>query len=153
MLGRRRQNGPIRRAPAPAVGRGGGRGRHGRGTRSSVAGPFLPMLTGRAPRFELAVVQAAVMLRSMHPELLAGLRLSVADVPEVCRNHDGIDRWHALPPDRVVLFRVPIDRLVHLHCPDPAHYREHVERCLAEAIADLHGLDPWEVLPERDEPR
>lgn len=144
MLGRRRANGE--RIPAGPVARGGGRGRH-RGIRSSVSGPMLPMLTGRIPRFELAVMQVIAMLRAESPEHMSGLRVAVADVPAESRGDDGIDRWHALPPDRIVLFRIPIDRLANLHCPDPAHYREHIERCVAEAVAELRGVDPRDVLP------
>ena len=46
-----------------------GRDRHGRGLRSSVTGPQLPILRGRIDVFETAVADTAEYLRGLWPEL------------------------------------------------------------------------------------
>lgn len=142
-----RRRRPSQRAlsdPRPV--RGLSRGRHGRGLRSSVAGPFLPMLTGRELRFEQHVLDAMAYLRSVDPERLAGVRIDVANMPDSAQHDDGIDRWHIVPPNRIVLFRVPIDRLAKLHCSDPVHYRALIERTVLLAVSDLLDIDPWELV-------
>ncbi|GGA65173.1 hypothetical protein GCM10011490_14820 [Pseudoclavibacter endophyticus] len=146
-MARRRDS---RRITQPRPARGLARGRHGRGVRSSVAGPYLPMLTGRIPRFEQTVAETMDFLRAQAPEKLEGIRLEVAGMPPDEQQPDaGIERWRVVRPSTIVLFRVPIDRLAKLHCPDPVHYRMHIERVMLEAIGDLLGKDPWDILPDR----
>jgi hypothetical protein len=129
--------------------RGLARGRHGRGIRSSVAGPYLPMLTGRVVRFENHVADAMNYLRAANPERLANVQVDIANVPKTLQHSDGMDRWHVEAPNRIILYRVAIDRLARLHCEDPVHYRMLVERCVLQAVAELLGSDPWDIAPER----
>jgi hypothetical protein len=49
----------------------------------------------------------------------------------------------------VVLYRLPIERLQHLHVDDEAHQRMYVESCVFRAVADLLGKDPWDLAPDR----
>ena len=145
----RRRN--SRRVSQPRPTRGLARGRHGRGVRSSVAGPYLPMLTGRIPRFEQTVAETMDYLRARAGDRLGDLRIDVAGMPpDVQHPEAGIERWRVEHPNRIILYRVPIDRLAKLHCPDPVHYRMHVERVLLEAIGELLGEDPWDLLPDDD---
>lgn len=142
----------TRRPSAPRPARGLARGRHGRGVRSSVSGPYLPMLTGRIPRFEQTVAETMDYLRGRAPEQLAGVRVDAAGMPpDVAHPEAGIERWRVEAPHRIILYRVPIDRLAKLHCSDPVHYRMHVERILLEAIGELLGEDPWDLLPDHDD--
>src|SRR6478752_1336664 len=88
--------------------RAGYRDRHGRGIRSAVTGPHLPMLRTR------------------------------------------VDFWRIDPRERrVVLYRVPIERLVKLHRDDDWHRRSYIESCVFRAVAELLGKDPWDIAPER----
>ncbi|MGO2110117.1 MAG: hypothetical protein ACTH31_00725 [Pseudoclavibacter sp.] len=111
------------------------------------------MLTGRIPRFEQTVAETMDYLRAQAPDTLGEIRLEVAGMPADEQHPEaGIERWRALKPSTIVLYRVPIDRLAKLHCPDPIHYRMHIERVLLEAIGDLLGQDPWDIIPERYDP-
>ena len=107
------------------------------------------MLTGRVPRFELAVAEAIELVRARLPERFEGVRVEVAGMPgEVHHPGEGMDRWSIEAPDRIVFYRVPIDRLAKLHCDDPVHYRVHVERIVMEGFGELFDVDPWSFLPE-----
>lgn len=137
---------------SPARSRGLARGRHGRGIRSSLAGPYLPRLTGRVLDFELAVEDSTSYLRTVAPELMAEVDVAVAGMPAENVLGDGMDRWRAerrAIGGQVTLFRIPIERLEHLHCDDPVHLRALVERTLIDAVADLLGREPWDVAPDR----
>jgi hypothetical protein len=50
---------------------------------------------------------------------------------------------------RVILYRVPIERLAHLHRNDEIHRRMVIESCVFRAVAELLGKDPWDLAPER----
>lgn len=107
------------------------------------------MLTGRALRFERIVAETMGVLRMAHPDRVGGVRVDIGALPADLQHDDGIDRWHIALPDRIILYRVAIDRLAHLHCSDPRHYRVHVERCVVDAVAELLDVDPWELAQDR----
>ena len=136
----------VSHAPSP---RGGFRNRHGRGLRSSVTGPHLPVLRTRAETFEGSVAETADYLRGLWPEDLADVSFEIAGIPRVA-GPTGLDRWwvdqHA---KRIVLYRLPIERLSHLHVDDDAHQRMYVESCVFRAVAELLGRDPWDLAPDR----
>ncbi|HEY8589557.1 MAG TPA: metallopeptidase family protein [Naasia sp.] len=125
-----------------------GRDRHGRGLRSSVTGPHLPILRGRIDVFEDAVADTAEYLRGLWPELdlvsfeVAGLPRSVGGA--------GVDRWTVLPREnRIILYRLPIERMSKLHVNDEAHLRMLIESCVLRAVGELLGRDPWDLAPDR----
>lgn len=130
--------------------RAGYRDRHGRGVRSSVTGPDLPPLQTRLDFFQSCVSSAVDYLRELWPEELRPVSFEVAGVPSELAGGDGIDRWRV---DRargvVVLYRMPIERLAHLHRDDEWHRRSYIESCVFRAVAELLGRDPWEIAPER----
>lgn len=139
----------VSHAPAP---RGGFRNRHGRGLRSSVTGPHLPVLRTRAETFEGAVAEAADYLKGLWPDDLADVSFEIAGIPRAISS-GGFDRWsvdHAAR--RVVLYRLPIERLTHAHAEDESHQRVHVESCVLRAVAELLGRDPWDIAPDRFRP-
>ena len=133
-------------APAP---RGGFRNRHGRGLRSSVTGPHLPVLRTRAETFEGAVAETADYLKGLWPDDLADVSFEIAGIPRTVRS-GGFDRfWVDHATRRIVLYRLPIERLTHAHVEDEPHQRVHVEQCVFQAVAELLGRDPWDLAPDR----
>jgi hypothetical protein len=125
-----------------------GRDRHGRGLRSSVTGPHLPILRGRIDVFETAVADTAEYLRSLWPEL-DQVSFEVAGMPRAV-NGPAVDRWTVLARDnRIILYRLPIERMSKLHVNDEAHLRMLVEGCVLRAVGELLGRDPWDLAPDR----
>ncbi|QEO08607.1 metallopeptidase family protein [Protaetiibacter larvae] len=130
--------------------RAGYRDRHGRGIRSAVTGPHLPMLRTRADFFDSCVASAVEYLRTLWPQELAAVHFEVASFPRGTAGPEGVDRWQVDPrARRVTLYRVPIERLVHLHRDDDWHRRSYIESCVFRAVAELLGKDPWDIAPER----
>lgn len=123
-------------------------GRHGREGRSPIVRPPLPPLETRVDRFDLAVGTAAEFLRSAWPEL-RDVSFEVGDMPPTV-DDDGIPRWRALPDEkRIILYRLPIERLSHLHRDDDLHRRMMVESSVFRAAAEYLDRDPWDLGPER----
>jgi hypothetical protein len=136
-------------APEPTV-RGRGRNRHGRGIRSSVTGPFLPPLRSRIDLFDTTVATTVDYLRSMLPDDLSQVRFEVAPGPDSVLDGVGVERWFVDQQQRrVVLYRLPIQRLTRLHQNDDLHKRMIIESCVFRAIAELLGKDPWDLAPDR----
>ncbi|MEZ3160027.1 metallopeptidase family protein [Microbacterium sp. BWT-B31] len=131
-----------------AVRRPARHGRHGREDRSPIVRPPLAPLDTRMERFDLAVVTAAEFLRSAWPELRE-VRFEVGDMP-AASDDEGIPRWTVLPDERrIILYRVPIERLSHLHRNDDLHRRMMVEGSVFRAAAEYLDRDPWDLGPER----
>lgn len=137
-----------RRAASPSRARPSRHGRHGREDRSPVVRPPLAPLDSRIDRFDLSVGSAAEFLRTAWPEL-RDVSFEVGAMPAET-GADGIPRWQVFAPERrIVLFRVPIERLSHLHRNDEMHRRMMVESCVFRAAAEFLGRDPWDLGPER----
>ncbi|WP_318528829.1 metallopeptidase family protein [Microbacterium terricola] len=110
--------------------------------------PPLPPLDTRIERFDLAVGTAAEFLRSAWPELRE-VRFEIADMP-AASDDDGIPRWRVLSAEkRIILFRIPIERLSHLHRNDDLHRRMTIEGSVFRAAAEYLDRDPWDLGPER----
>lgn len=110
--------------------------------------PPLPPLDTRVDRFDLAVATAAEFLRSSWAEL-EDITFEVGDMPPVS-DADGIPRWQVLREEkRIILFRIPIERLSHLHRDDDLHRRMMVESCVFRAAAEYLDRDPWDLGPDR----
>jgi hypothetical protein len=123
-------------------------GRHGREGRSPIVRPPLPPLETRVDRFDLAVGTAAEFLRSAWPEL-RDVSFEVGDMPPAT-DDDGIPRWRALTAEkRIIMYRLPIERLSHLHRDDDLHRRMMVESSVFRAAAEYLDRDPWDLGPER----
>lgn len=123
-------------------------GRHGREDRSPVVRPPLPPLDTRIDRFDLAVGTAAEFLRSAWPEL-RDASFEIADMP-AATDEDGIPRWTVLrEARRIIVYRLPIERLSHLHRNDDLHRRMMIESCVFRAAAEYLDRDPWDLGPER----
>ena len=107
------------------------------------------MLRTRADVFDMTVASAAGYLKDLWPEELAAARFDVAALPTEA-GASGIDRWSVIPSQqRIILYRLPIERLARLHRHDELHRRMMIESCVFRAVAELLGKDPWELAPER----
>ncbi len=138
-----------RRAPRAATIRARTRNRHGRDLRSSAAGPHLPFLRSRIDLFDQTVASTAEYLRSMWPNELANVSFEVATMPfGQFGSPDHVDRW-SVTKNRVIMFRLPIERMSRLHRDDEVHRRLAIESCVFRAVAELLGKDPWDLAPDR----
>ncbi len=115
-----------------------------------MTGPHLDVLRTRSEFFDACIASAVEYLRELWPDELAGVRFEVARVPVGEPAPHGVDRWRvSVPEKRVVLYRLPIERMAHLHRDDEWHRRSFIESCVFRAVAELLGKDPWEIAPER----
>jgi hypothetical protein len=138
-----------RRTPRAATVRARTRNRHGRDLRSSVAGPHLPFLRSRIDLFDTTVASTAEYLRSVWPNELATVSFEVATMPfGRFGSSDHVDRW-SVTENRVIMFRLPIERMSRLHRDDEVHRRLAIESCVFRAVAELLGKDPWDLAPDR----
>ena len=138
-----------RHTPARSA-RPGWRDRHGRGIRAAVTGPHLPLLRSRVDLFDLAVASTAEYLKDVWPAELESVTFEVAGLPAELAGTVGVDRWRVYPAERrIVLYRLPIERLSHLHRDDESHKRMMIESCVFRAVAELLGKDPWDLAPDR----
>jgi len=130
--------------------RAGWRDRHGRGIRAAVTGPHLPLLWSRADIFDSSVASTAEYLKDVWPAELANVSFEVAGLPAELGSSSGVDRWRVFPAEhRIVLYRLPIERLSRLHKYDAMHRRMMIESCVFRAVAELLGKDPWDLAPDR----
>jgi hypothetical protein len=138
------------RGEVRASARAGWRDRHGRGIRAAVTGPRLPLLRTREDVFEATVASTAEYLKDLWPADLADVRFEVAALPHTLAGSRRVRRWLVVPAERrIVLFRLPIERLARLHRNDDLHRRMMVESCVFRAVGELLGRDPWDLAPER----
>ncbi len=125
------------------------RNRHGRTLRSSVTGPHLPPLRTRIDLFEMTVASTADYLKGVWPEELANVVFEIGAVPLVMPAEGAsVERWSVIG-NRIILYRLPIQRMSKLHRDDELHKRMIIESCVFRAVAELLGKDPWDLAPER----
>lgn len=118
--------------------------------RSPVTGPHLPLLHSRADVFDMTVGSTAEYLRDLWPDELADVSFEVAGLPADVGGSLSVDRWRVHAQQRrVILYRLPIERLSRLHRHDEIHKRMMIESCVFRAVAELLGKDPWDLAPER----
>lgn len=133
----------------PPVKRGRGLDRHGRGIRSSATGPYLPPLRTRIDFFDMTIATTVEYLRGLWPDELSDISFEVAAAPHAVGADAGMHRWWiSRQEQRVVFFRLPIQRLGRLHRNDEFHQRMAIESCVFRAVAELLGKDPWDIAPE-----
>jgi hypothetical protein len=139
---------------ARVTGRASFRDRHGRGLRSSAAGPHLPFLRTRVDLFDDIVASTASYLKELWPDELADVVFEVAGLPHEVADRS-FDRWHVdAVSRRVVLYRLPIERLARI--PETRQmgdgewqHRMLVEGYVFRAVGDYLGKDPWDLAPDR----
>jgi len=98
----------------------------------------------------MTVASTAEYLKDLWPEELAHVSFEVAGMPSQLGGSIGVDRWRVIAPERrVILYRLPVERLSRLHRYDDLHRRMMIESCVFRAVAELLGKDPWDLAPER----
>ena len=98
----------------------------------------------------MTVASTAGYLKDLWPDDLAGVRFEVAALPPDPTASGTVDRWLVIPEQRrVILFRLPIERMERLQRRDELHRRMLIESCVFRAVAELLGKDPWDLAPER----
>jgi hypothetical protein len=109
-----------------------------------------PPLNSRSDIFDMTIASTAEYLKDIWPSELASVVFEVAAMPAELGTSPGVDRWRVFPAqNRVVLYRLPIERLSHLHRHDELHRRMMIETCVFRAVAELLGKDPWDLAPDR----
>ncbi|MGV8896757.1 MAG: metallopeptidase family protein [Rhodoglobus sp.] len=142
-------SGPTKKTKSGSA-RPGWRDRHGRGIRAAVTGPNLPLLRSRVDMFDMTVASTAEYLKDLWPDELDDVIFEVAGMPSELGASPAVDRWRVLLKQRrVILYRLPIERLSRLHRYDDMHKRMMVESCVFRAVAELLGKDPWDLAPDR----
>jgi hypothetical protein len=98
----------------------------------------------------MTVASTAEYLRDLWPDELADVSFEVAGLPAEIGLSLAVDRWRVDTKERrVILYRLPIERLSRLHRYDEIQKRMMVESCVFRAVAELLGKDPWDLAPER----
>ncbi|ARQ70378.1 metallopeptidase family protein [Streptomyces marincola] len=125
------------------------RDRHGRGMRGPVAPPQVPLALSRADTFDSLVSDSADRLRRRLPQL-AGVDFAVREVPWLPREDEedgvplgGLERAGAGRPDRIVVYRRPVE----LRARDGEERAQLVHEVVVEQAAELLGLAPESVDP------
>jgi hypothetical protein len=89
-------------------------------------------------------------LRAAWPDELADLRWQVIDAPAITQESQAVRRWLTKPAEmKIVIYRLPIERLGHHRRTDAMHERMHIEEYVFAAVGALIGKDPWDLVPER----
>lgn len=110
---------------------------------------MLPPISTRLDFFDLVVSSTADYLRDIWPGEIDTIRFEVAALPDTSRGTQ-LERWRVYPKERrIVLYRLPIQRMTRLHRDDEWHRRAVIESCVFRAVAELLGQDPWEISPDR----
>lgn len=124
------------------------RRRHGRDVRGSLASH----LGVKAPLgfFETVVSQSVEFLKLSWPDELENLRWRVLDSPMFPDGVSEVPRYSVNPREfRITLYRIPIERLTHHRRTDRLDERFHIEQYVFQAVAELLGKDPGDIIPDR----
>lgn len=106
--------------------------------------PPLAPLDGRIDRFDLIVGTAVEFLRGSWPEL-QDVRFEIGAMP-MNEAGDEVPRWYLdRDSQRIVLFRLPIERLLPPGHDDAAHRRMAIEGSVFRAAAEYVGREPWDL--------
>jgi hypothetical protein len=118
--------------------------------RGPVTGPHLPELRGRVEFFMLTVAHTVDYLRSMWADELSDVHFDVAATPLRTSVNGVVERWKVdHERRRIVLYRIPIQRMSKLHRDDELHRQMMIESVVFRAVAELLGKEPWDLGPER----
>ena len=130
--------------------RGRRRDRRGRGLRGSLLPGDLPAARSRSEQFDELVLDALTRVSRQWGSQLEAVDVLVEDVPPA--DLDGVRLSRAAPatldePARIVVYRRPVESRARTQ-----RVREDlVHDVVVDAVADLLGLPPEVVDPERDD--
>lgn len=103
--------------------------------------------------FESVVAQTVEFLRGAWPEELEKLTWQVLDSPPSMFSSLEVPRYSVNSKKfRITIYRIPIERLTHHRRTDRMDERFHIEQFVFQAVAELLGKDPGELVPERFKP-
>jgi len=98
----------------------------------------------------MTVASTAEYLKDLWPDELSRVSFEIAAMPSQLGGSVGVDRWRVIAPERrVILYRLPVERMSRLHRYDDLHRRMMIESCVFRAVAELLGKDPWDLAPDR----
>jgi hypothetical protein len=116
---------------------------------------MLAHLGGRSPLgfFDSVVAQTVEFLRNAWPEELEKLTWQVSDAPLGPNVGEEVSRYSVNRElVRITIFRIPIERLTHHRRTDRMDERFHIEQYVFQAVAELLGKDPGDLIPDRFKP-
>ena len=140
-----------RSLPAPAVGPGKRRDRHGRGLRGPLLPPSLPAWKTRAQHFDELVISAANTLARRHAKV-EEIQFALEEVPpsdpspwerSVVLGRSFAAEPRAGLPARVVIYRRPVVSRTH----DEVELSELIMQVVVQQVASLLGCTPEELYP------
>ncbi|MBO0979407.1 metallopeptidase family protein [Microbacterium sp. SD291] len=106
--------------------------------------PPLAPLEGRIDRFDLTVGTAVEFLRGTWPELQE-VRFEIGAMP-ASEATEEVPRWYLDRQNRrIVLFRLPIERMLPPGHDDGTHRRMAIESAVFRAAAEYVGREPWDL--------
>ncbi len=80
---------------------------------------------------------------------LEDVSFEIGAMPTALHGAAEVPRWHVdRDARRIVLYRIPIERLLPPGHDDAAHRRIAVESSVFRAAAEYVGREPWELGPE-----
>jgi hypothetical protein len=124
------------------------RERHGR----PIRGTMLAHLNGtpNLSFFETVVTQTVNFLKTSWPEELQNLEYRVADSPVTIDRQTAVPRFRVNKSAfRITIYRIPIERLSHHKRTDRLDERFHIEQYVFQAVAELVGRDPGDLIPDQ----
>ena len=134
---------------AKSAGRGQYRDRHERGIRRPLLSKLFVHGQTRVPGFEQNVNGVFEYLQAIWPKELEDVTWQVRDAPSFSNETDQVKRWSVDHGRRsIAIYRLPIERLGSHSRLKPLDEKMRVEEQVFEAVADLLGIDPWELVPE-----
>lgn len=123
------------------------RDRHGRGVRGSLLAHL--RVTSQLGFFETVVSQTVEFLRGAWPEELAELEYRIGDAPRGLNSEGEIARYSVNKTAfRITIYRIPIERMTHHRRTDRLDERFHIEQFVFQAVAELIGRDPGDLIPD-----
>lgn len=110
-----------------------------------MLGPELFVVGRRDEQFASIVVGAADYLREAWQEELQGVSFEVGAMPSTSADGTVPRWWTSKGERRIVLYRVPIERLSKLHRNDAEHRQMLIESMVFRATAEYVGREPWDL--------
>lgn len=109
----------------------------------------MPVIHGRIETFFDIVAQTAQYLRSLWHRELEDVVFEVQSSPRDVDLKGNVPRWKVdVSAKRIVIYRIPIQRMSRLHVDDAIHRQMAIEECVFRAVAEYLGRPPEELGPE-----
>lgn len=128
-----------------------GRDRHGRGIRHTLSGSLYKTGASSGDPFSSIIASTCEYLRENWPNELDALNWKLLDAPVLGVNSTRVKRWSVRKETMtIIVYRLPILRLDNLTGGHPLEDRIRIEQYVFEAVAELIGKEPWELIFGKD---